>query len=198
MIDDPGPLPDDATPEQRRAHARKSERFLTEGGKAGVSKVPAKLDATDARLKALRKDHVRFLEAHSPAKASIWLALLQPAKEVIHAVDQLDKFTEGQQNGTGGGSADMPAIIALGQRAVANGLRGDNSAIAAVFERIEGKAGLRVGDEDPDDPAKRKHAADVAERIIRKLTNGRVTIESKVVDAVVIDVVSDDKVVDNS
>ena len=47
ITDDPGPLPDGATPQQREAHRRAEERFLTENFKEGASKVPATVNSTD-------------------------------------------------------------------------------------------------------------------------------------------------------
>jgi hypothetical protein len=170
--DDP---PEGATPKEREAWRRDRERFLTENFKH-LPAAPAKVDPTDKRLQELRRHHGRFMEMHSPMKASIWLALLRPAKDILHDAEMSRRFQEAQAGGKPGEyvAPSQPAIIEIGQQLVAQALRGDVSAIDRISDRIEGKAGLRAGDEDPDDPAKRKQTQDITERVIRALTKGRI------------------------
>lgn len=189
---DPGPEPTKATPQEREAWRQANERFLMEGGRPGVSRVPAEVDPTDRRLKELRRHHSRFLELHSPMKAAIWLALLKPTKEVIHEVEQTRRFRVAQEGGYAGDHLppDRPAILEIAQTLVAAGIAGDTAAISQIAERIEGKAGLRVGDESEDDPERRRQATDIVERTIKRLTQARVEEKipgdgAKVVDAVV-------------
>lgn len=198
---DPGPMPEDATPDERRKWRRAKEMHDTEG----FRKLPprnevAKVDATDRRLQQLRREHTKFLEIHSPAKAAIWLALLVPAAENFQAVSEMEKFDASMQGGPDGGSAEEPSIVALGRRLVVSGLRGDTAAINQIIERIEGKAGLRTGDEDPDDPAKRRQGQEIAERVVRMMTEGRAVKVGKDASemARVIDVEVDEKVVDHT
>lgn len=197
VIADPGPCPSGATPKEREKWRRDTERFLTEGGKPGVSQAPAKVDPTDARLKSLRYEHNRFLEMRSPFKAAIWLELLRPEKDVIHDAEMARRFDEAQQGRSAGTfvAPEKPAILGIASRLVASALRGDTAAISQIADRIEGKAGLRVGDEDPDDPAKRKQAQQITDDIIRRLTEKRLA-EKVSDDAHVIDVTAE--VVDDS
>lgn len=176
MTSDPGPSPPlDATPKEREAWRRDNERFLTENFVKGTSNAPATVDPTDRRLLAMRRDHTKFLDVHSPMKASLWLALLRGSKDVIHDAEQMRRYQEAQKGRDAGQYKlpDTPAIIDIGNQMVAAALGGDTAAIERIAERIEGRVGLRQGDEDPDDPAKRRQASDITERVVRALTRGR-------------------------
>lgn len=190
VYEDPGPEPEGATPKEREAWRRANEKFLTDGGKPGVSQTPAKIDPSDQRLKALRREHNRFLDLRNPMKASIWLALLRPAKDVIHDTEMSRRFTLAQQGIAVGEyiAPDRPSIVEIGQRLVAAALAGDVTAIDRIADRIEGKAGLRVGDEDESDPAKRKQTQDIVERTIRELTDRRIDAKMPGSGAKIIDV----------
>ena len=173
---DPGPAPPDtADAKDRDAWSRANEKFLAENFRKGAAspKLSAGVDATDARLQLLRKEHTRFLETHSPMKASLWLALLRPSAAVITDAELMRRFRAAQAVGEAATMPDTPAIIDLGNQLVAAALSGDAAAINAIADRIEGKAGLRVGDEGEDDPGKRKHAADIAARVVRQMTDAR-------------------------
>lgn len=188
---DPGPEPPPGTDSIVRERWRKdNERFLTEGGRAGVSDLPANVDSTDRRLQKLRQEHHRFLDLHSPMKAALWLALLRPAKDIIHDAEMTKRFRESQAGLREAGETgpDRPAIVEIGNQLVAAALAGDRAAIADISERIEGRVGLRVGDEDPDDPAKRKQSRDITERVVRALTAGRMGNKAAATDVEVIDV----------
>lgn len=177
VYEDPGPEPEGATPKEREAWRQANEKFLTEGHRKGVSEVPAKIDPTDQRLKALRREHNRFLDLRNPMKASLWLALLRPAKDVIHDTEMTRRFTLAQQGVNVGEyvAPDRPSIVEIGQRLVAAALAGDVTAIDRIADRIEGKAGLREGDEDESDPVKRKQTEDIVERTMRRLTEQRIS-----------------------
>lgn len=189
---DPGPVPpENATPKERERWRLDNERFLTESMKHGASAVPASVDPTDKRLQALRREHVKFLDMHSPMKASIWLALLRSSKDVIHSAEMMARFRESQRTGRGDVSApDTPAIIDIGNQLVAAALGGDTAAIERIAERIEGRTGLRVGDEAEDDPAKRRQASDITERVVRALTKGRLEATVASVIDVAVEVVA--------
>ncbi len=174
---DPGPPPPEtASTREREAHARADEKFLMEGGKAGVSKVPATVDPTDKRLRELNRDHRAFMNLHSPVKASLWLALLRPAKDVIHDVEMTRRFREAQRGNEEGAyvAPERPSIVELGQQIVAKGLEGDISAIREIAERIEGKAGLRVGDDDPEEPGRKKQTQQIVSSVIAAMTQKRI------------------------
>lgn len=188
VIEDPGPEPQVATPEEREAWRKANERFLTEGHKKGVSQKPAKIDPTDKRLRDLRREHNRFLELRSPMKASLWLALLRPAKDVIHDVEMTRRFALAQQGINAGEyvAPERPSIVEIGQRLVAAALGGDVTAIDRIADRIEGKAGLREGDEDEGSPERRKQVQDTVEQVITLLTKNRV--DAKADNATIVDV----------
>lgn len=190
VYSEPDPLPPNPTPAERRRFTAEQERFLTEGMKPGVSQSPAKIDATDQRIRLLRAEHTRFLEHRNPFKAALWLELMRPEKEVIHDAEQARRFEAAQQGALGKGVAvvapERPAIIGLANRLVAAGLRGDTAAMAQIADRIEGKAGLRAGDEPEDDPERKKQSAQIAESILRRLTETRLgdkpEADAKIVD----------------
>lgn len=197
ITDDPGPLPDDATPQQKERHRRAEERFLTENFKEGASQVPAKVDSTDARLQRLRREASAFMELHSPMKASIWLALQRPVADLISDVEQTRRFAAGQR-GTGRGAASKAprhsAIVEIGQRLVAAGIEGDMAALSMIADRIEGKAGLRKGDEDPNDAERIKKSESLQKRLVELMTERAVANkprDDQVIDVEVVEVKPD-------
>lgn len=174
---EPAPLRPGATPQEREQWRKDNERFLMEGGRKGVAMAPTKIDPTDVRLRQLRLEAGRFLELHSPMKAALWLALLRPEKDIVHDAEMSRRFAEAQRLGIDGQAhvaPDRPSIVGIAQRLVASALAGDVSAIDRIADRIEGKAGLRIGDEDEGDPAKRRQASDITERVISQLTRRRI------------------------
>lgn len=188
VIEDPGPLPEGATPREREKWRRDNERFLTEGFRK-LPTEPAKVDPTDARLKLLAREHARFLELRSPMKASIWLALLRPSKAVLHDVEMQRRYVAAQQGGNPGAflAPEVPAIVQIGNQLVARALEGDMAAIGQIGDRIEGKAGLRVGDVDEDDPARQRQSQQITEDIMRRLVGKRLGEKKPGDDAAVID-----------
>lgn len=186
---DPGLAPPDtADAKDKDAWSRANERFLTEGLRKGAASLPASVDATDARLQALRREHTKFLETRSPMTASLWLALLRPSAAVLTGAEMMRRFRAAQAAGDVAELPDTPAIIDLGNQLVAAALSGDAAAISQIADRIEGKAGLRVGDEGEDDPGKRRQAADIAARIVRGMTEARIGADKAAGKAKIIDV----------
>lgn len=191
---EPDELPPDATPAEREKHRKDSEKFLTEGFRKGASQVPAKVDPTDPRLARLRKEAGAFMELHSPMKASLWLALTRPVADLISDVEQTRRFAAAQR-GTGVGLAHKPprhsAIIEIGQRLVTAAMDGDMSALNIIADRIEGKPGLRKGDEDPNDAQHRAASQELIGRITKLMTAQAIAIKPKddqIVDVEVVEV----------
>lgn len=187
VYEDPGPCPDNATPKEREKWRRDTENFMTNG----FQKLPppgevTKVDPTDARLKLLRGEHQRFLDLHSPMKAALWLALLLPAKTVLHQAEMSRRYRMAQQGIDAGEfvAPEQPSIMEIGTQLVAAALAGDVTAIDRVADRIEGKAGLRLGDESEESPERRKQTQEITERVIRNLTRGRIEASdsAKVID----------------
>lgn len=163
----PPPLPPDASDGARRAHERQQEEFLTEGFTPLEPR--SEDDSTTATLRALSRDHKRFLSMHQPIRSSLWLALLRTAEE-------LDARAE---------ATETPAIIRIGEAVARKAMAGDMQAVAFVAERIEGKAGLRTGDSDPEAETRRADMVAAIEGVVRVLTNNKrgETIEGEVTDA---------------
>jgi hypothetical protein len=185
---DPGPEPANATPKERDRWRRAQERFLTDGGKAGVSDLPAKVDPTDKRIAELQADHRNFMSLHSPMKMSLWLALMRPASDIIHDAEMSRRFRADQASPGSGGehvAPRKPAIVEI--QLVNRALMGDTDAIARIAERIEGRVGVREGDTDPDSPDAQKTAQLITEKLVRALTGKRIE-ESTVIDVTSTDV----------
>lgn len=183
--EDPGPLPENATPQEREKHRRDTERFLTEGGRPGVSNVPANVDPTDRRLAQLQADHRNFLRDRNPITSALWLALLRPAKDVLHEVEMTRRFTQAQAGINPGGEYIAPArasIVEIAQQLVAKAIGGDVSAIEKISERVEGRTGTRAGDVDPQDQEREKQSEQIVSKLVAKLTGDRVRAEAKVID----------------
>lgn len=174
---DPGPQPEGATPEELEAWRLANELFCTEGFRKGASKSPTnpKIDATDARLKALTRDHVKFLERHNPMTDALWLALLSDDSDVLYD-DEMDRRYR-QSLATGNRVIDgghKPAIVSIARRMVAQALKGDASAFQQIADRIEGKPGLRRDDIDPDDPQRQRQTRAIVDQAVRTLTDARI------------------------
>lgn len=171
---DPGPRPEKATPKELEAWRRANEKFLTEGGRPLPTERP-KIDATDERLKELTRDHKRFLEKMNPATDALWLALLRRSQDVLADVAAFERLDRVNRLGLKEvvDTPEKPAIVLIAERQVANAMRGDNAAIQAIAERIEGKPGLRAGDNDPDDPEQVRRRRAVVEDVVRTLTDQR-------------------------
>lgn len=184
---DPGPKPGpDASPKDREKWRQANERFLCEGFKKGASKLPANVNATDKRLQELRKDARKFLDVTSPAKASIWLALLRDSKDVLFDDEMSNRYQRALALGSSDEShfvaPDRPAIVDLGIKVVAQMLRGDPAALGQIMDRIEGKAGLRLGDVEGESPEKQKREQDITERVIRAMTKTRLPAKEEIID----------------
>lgn len=129
------------------------------------------------QLAKLSQDHRKFLEAKHPLTASIWLALLRPAGDVVRAQSDVVRVREtalqaGAQNVNNDteapeepdernpahapSQAERPAILLLGEALVAQALLGSEKAVAQIADRIEGKVGVRKEDQDPESVARRQ------------------------------------------
>jgi len=160
----PPPSTPKSYPEQRR-RVVEQERRLTEGGRHVAV---GEADTTEHHLRKLAREHQRFLNLHSPFKASLWLALLRPTGDVIAdarrelAAESSDDPTEPR--------ASRPAIVVLGEVAVAKALLGDVSAISIIAERIEGKVGSRKGDHDDDELRVQRQVSTTLAKVVELMT----------------------------
>jgi len=192
----PAPLPENATPTERAKYRRAEERYLTENFKEGASQLPADVDPTDKRLMELRKRAGAFMELHAPYKASIWLALTRPVADLLSDVEQTRRFAASQRAGKSVGEYKVPkhsAAVEIGQKLVAMAIEGDMTALALVADRIEGKTGLRKGDEDPNESEMRKRTQVLTSKVIEMMTAGAVAAkanDAKVIDAEVTEIPS--------
>jgi hypothetical protein len=171
---DPGPRPENATPKELERWRRANELHAAEGFQK-LPKERPKIDATDERLKELRREHVRFLDKINPATDALWLALLKRGQDVLADVDAFERLDRANRLGLKEVvyTPEIPAIVLIAERQVANAIRGDNAAIAAIADRIEGKPGLRSGDANPDDPDQIRKRREVVEDVVRAITDKR-------------------------
>ena len=151
----PPDLPADASEGARRAHETAQEQFLTEGFQP-LEPRPGET-ATDASLRAMQTDHKRFLTMHQPIRSSLWLALMRTREELEARAE----------------TTETPAIIAMGEAVARKAIAGDMQAVAFVAERIEGKAGLRTGDSDPEAETRRADMVAAIEGVVRALTDNK-------------------------
>jgi hypothetical protein len=190
--EDPGDVPP-SDPAGRRKWMRDRERFLMEGGKPlpdrGAENLP---DSTDVRLKQLALSHDRFLSAHKPFTDAVALALMRPTNEVLHSAEQVRRFAAAQAGDDVGSYVipTRPSIVSITEALVAKAILGDTAAITQIAERVEGKAGLRQGDDGEEAPEQRKQAAMISERLIRAMVGDRLSQKTPGDDAkaVVVDV----------
>lgn len=117
-------------------------------------------------LAKLSQDHRKFLEAKHPLTASIWLALMRPAGDVVRAQADVVRIRhpeegreapeEADERNPAQSQAERPAILLLGEALVAQALLGSEKAVAQIADRIEGKVGVRKEDQDPESAARRQ------------------------------------------
>jgi hypothetical protein len=112
-------------------------------------------DPTSERFQALLRDPRLFIRQHDPYTAAIWMALLKPTSVILQgARERMLRMGEQPPPSDEPGEEQSPddplAIVTMGEAMVARALMGDQKAQANVADRIEGKVGLRKGDEDPD------------------------------------------------
>jgi len=122
-------------------------------------------------LAKLSQDHRKFLEAKHPLTASIWLALMRPAGDVVRAQADVVRIRESGEMGVQNvnsppeeadernpamSQAERPAILLLGEALVAQALLGSEKAVAQIADRIEGKVGVRKEEQDPESAARRQ------------------------------------------
>ena len=121
-------------------------------------------------LAKLSRDHRKFLEAKHPLTASIWLALMRPAGDVVRAQADVVRIRENgpdsaqnvnappeeaDEHNPAMSQAERPAILLLGEALVAQALLGNAPAMSQIADRIEGKVGVRKEEQDPEAAARR-------------------------------------------
>jgi hypothetical protein len=106
-----------------------------------------------------------------PVKVALWLALMRPAEELMSRESLLtttpDPTTKHPE------LTSIPAVIAWAEAAVRKGIRGDMQAWSLVADRIEGKAGLRKDDIDPEEARRRTDVQATIEAVVRGFVDGR-------------------------
>lgn len=110
-------------------------------------------DPKSERFQALLRDPRLFIRQLDPFTAAIWTALLKPTSQVVRAQRarlMVEQPPPSDEPGEEQSPDDPLAIVALGEAIVFSALMGDSRAQAQIADRIEGKVGIRKGDEDPD------------------------------------------------
>jgi hypothetical protein len=196
--EDPGPLPEGATPAERRKWAKQQEDFLTEGGSRGhktsLDQPITKRDRnhTDVAMRQLRRNHEQFMAMRSPVKAALWLALSLPAKDTLHKAEMLDRFIKAQKGELEDGkeftAPEDLTIVEMANMWAAAALKGDLTALEQIAQRVEGKPGLRSDDVDPDDPKQKQQLHAVTENLVAALTQAALANVSPADKAKAIDV----------
>jgi hypothetical protein len=170
----------DETYRQTRAREQAEENASADGFR------PLRADgqATERRLRVMARDHTAFLDMHSPFRASVMLALMRPAADVLADVKRTLQSSESSDDPTEH-PASKPAIIAIGEALVAKGLTGDTTAIQQIADRIEGRPGMRSGDQDEDDLKVRQSSRKLLAQLVEVMTAAKLGKPIPVTDIVV-------------
>jgi hypothetical protein len=124
-------------------------------------------------LRLASRDWRSLASMRHPVKVALWLAMLRPVEELearaadraeVAAVDGEEGYTERRS---------IPAVVAWAEAAVLKGIKGDMTAWSLVADRIEGKVGSRLGEEDPEDARRRVDIQSTIEAVVAGLTNAR-------------------------
>ena len=132
-----------------------------------MSKAPsvAELMALPPGLELAYRDWRALASMRHPARVAIWLALLRQDGELVR------REAEFMADPAAG---ERPAILAFAEALVLRAIRGDNYAAALVKDRIEGKAGLRQGDEAESNAARRIGVISALAEAIEAMTDHKI------------------------
>lgn len=148
-------------------------------------------DPSSARFQALLRDPRLFIRQLDPFTAAIWTALLKPTSQIVNnarRIRTVEQPAPSDEPGEEQSPDDPLAIVTLGEAIVFSALMGDSKAQAQIADRIEGKVGLRKGDEDPEAAKNRSETLGLMRDIIRTLgDNVRRGDDAKIVDARTVD-----------
>lgn len=176
---DPGPRPINVTPKEIEKWRKAKELHDCEGFQELDAGLPKGVDATDRVLKASMNDHKKFLDMNNPATEALKFVLLRNASDVLYDAEMMRRYLQSISMGqrrAGDGVIDAPhrpSLVVLAEQLVAQGLRGDATAASAIFDRIEGKTGLRRDDVDPADPQRQRQSREIVEGVVRAMTARR-------------------------
>ena len=126
-------------------------------------------DAVPDEVRFAAVNHRSLAGMRSPAKVALWLALLRSHEELTARAAGLERVPGGE----GGEDRSIPAILLVGEAVVRKSMAGDMSAAGIIFDRIEGKVGMRPGDVDPEAEARRADMSVLIETIATGFTNAR-------------------------
>ena len=113
------------------------------------------------RLRRLREDHEQLFELRQPITAALMTALTQPI-DVLEA--RAPEFAPEER---------VLGIDAIAEAMVRKAAKGDSAAFAQIVDRVEGKVGLRKGDEDADVAKQRDIVAATIEATVETMTRLR-------------------------
>lgn len=113
------------------------------------------------RLERLAEDHRRLFGLRQPLTAAILVALTQDSDAIL-ARDPANQPEEA-----------VPAIVAVAEAVVRKAIRGDSTAFAHIAERIEGKVGMRQGEQDADLDRHRATVEATIEGVVEAMTRRR-------------------------
>jgi hypothetical protein len=117
------------------------------------------------------RDYRLLAGMRHPVRHALWLALLRSSEELFARESLLtttpDPTTKHPE------LTSIPAVMAWAEAAVRKGIRGDMQAWSLVADRIEGKAGLRKDDIDPEEARRRTDVQATIEAVVRGFVDGR-------------------------
>ncbi len=157
------------------------------------------LAARQQRQNELRRNPRQFLRTANPVTEALWMALLRPGHQLLLEAQR------GFQPVDEGPPSDDPterqhvippksALEIMAEAAVARAMQGDKAAFAMIAERIEGKVGMRRGDDDPEAAQREEQSLQIVHRLVEQLTAQRQSEGDTADDAAAGAVARDDRI----
>ncbi len=159
------------TPQQRETRHRRQEARAQDLARSGH-------DETWAHLQQLEREHKRLLRHNVPVTSALWLALMKPGEDIMQRhVSRMRRISNAEaapvDDPSEQGPSQVPAIILMGETMVAKALMGDTAAFSHIAERIEGKPGVRKGEETPETQAARNVVLGAMREIVTMMVDAK-------------------------
>jgi hypothetical protein len=117
-------------------------------------------------LRLADRDWRALASMRHPVKVALWLALMRPTEELFSR-ESLVETKDGE-------ATSIPAILAWAETVARKAIRGDMQASAMIADRIEGRTGTRLDEEDPEHARRRGDIQLVIEQVVTSMVNTRI------------------------
>lgn len=160
----------------------------------------------ETRLASFAADPQRFLSTPNPMTQALWIALLDTPANVVarHMATMQTVLKQREMMAQGMTDTDEPderpvrasvpgaprtALQAIADAYVVKAMQGDAMASNLIGDRIEGRAGQRRGDVDPEEEARRAEVRQTIETLMRRMADDVLSERRTMVHARAVDVV---------